>query len=249
MNNIRRMWTAALVALAVMVTVTPAPAQSRRRPSAATLAAPSRPTPPVPAPTPAPVTVAPPATPLEPVPAAEPEPAQVTREEVSEGIQFALHAGYGSLLRGGLLTNHLAFGVGASIGYTLPGPVRLHLGVEGMYHLGSSEEDASAPAPATQSGRATHLSAVVGYDVTFGRFVVRPYALAGVVLAERIYECARCGIRDDTSETLPALGGGLYLGYFTRPIFVALDGRVAAVTFDNPKVLIHAQAIVGVAIR
>ncbi len=168
---------------------------------------------------------------------------------MSGGIQLAVHAGYGSLRRGSLLTNHLAFGVGASIGYTLPGPVRLHLGVEGMYHFGGSEEDVGAPATTTQSGRAVHLSAIVGYDVTFGRFVVRPYALGGVVLTERIHECARCGFRNETSETLPALGGGLYLGYFTRLVFMALDGRVAAVTFDNPSVLILAQAIVGVAIR
>lgn len=121
----------------------------------------------------------------------------------------------------GAASGGLRFGAGVRAGYTLPS--NLYVGAAFMYHFGHSIEILGTK----RSSSALYPSAEVGYDIRFGRLVVRPYGGAAVVVAMSSSSLAGNEQRSDSLAS-----GAIYPGCavtYDVPrsgVFVGGDGRL-----------------------
>jgi hypothetical protein len=197
-------------------------------------AKPTQPAPlPVPAPEPAPAPVLAPA-PFEPDPGSAATPmsarAQVdapvdTDRAAAAAAAAAKPISVAPLL--GIAANGLRFGAGLRAGYTLPSNV--YLGAGFMYHFGTSTELLGFKV----SSSAFYPSAEGGYDIRFGRMVVRPYGGLAVIfssvstsspgLGEVALHSTSAGIYPGCAFTYDVPASSVFVGGDARILF-NLDG-------------------------
>jgi hypothetical protein len=117
----------------------------------------------------------------------------------------------------GIGSGGLRFGAGLRAGYTFES--HLYVGAGFMYHFGQSTEVFSIKTSTTTM----YPSAEVGYDIRFGRMVVRPYGGLAVLVSTTSIENL-----DSATTTSPALTPGCALTYDIpkSSIFVGGDGRL-----------------------
>lgn len=125
--------------------------------------------------------------------------------------------------------NYLAAGVGARVSYTFAAPVRLSVGVEGVYHFGFARTAAPlfSGLEVTHGHRAVYVGGTLGWDIIVGPLIVRPYALAGVTVSA--VECRGCiGVAEATEATDGVVGTGLALILTASVVYFGVDARVMA---------------------
>lgn len=128
-----------------------------------------------------------------------------SKDSESKPISVAPIVGYG--------TNHLNLGVGVRAGYTLP--QHFYLGGTFVYHFGESAGDLAS----------VHLfypAGEVGYDVHMENVTIRPYAGAGLLVAQATV------LKQTATETAFGFYPGLNANYEVprSPVFVGADIRL-----------------------
>ena len=114
----------------------------------------------------------------------------------------------------------LGLGAGVRAGYTLP--AKVYVGAGFMYHLGTTTEIVGVKI----SSSAFYPSAEVGYEIRFGRTVVRPYGGLAVIVSR----ASTSGLRSEYAASSNSFG--IYPGCtFTydvpkSSVFVGGDARL-----------------------
>lgn len=113
----------------------------------------------------------------------------------------------------GYATNHLNLGVGARVGYTIPQHV--YLGATFVYHFGESAGDLA-------SVHVFYPAGEVGYDLHLQDVTIRPYAGAGLLVAQATV------LGQSATDTAFGFYPGLNANYEIpkSPAFVGADMRL-----------------------
>jgi hypothetical protein len=131
------------------------------------------------------------------------------------GVSIAAEAGAG--INAGDVS--YGFGIGGRIGYTMPN--RLWIGGHIMYQAGQAATD-----PTTNYQTANnlwYLGPEIGYAVTAGPVVVRPYASGGVAFIRT--STTGPNIDSSTTDTRPYLAPGAIVYLPIGKFFVGADSR------------------------
>ena len=170
---------------------------------------------PEPAPSAAPATAPPePATTKEPSPA---EASPTTAPPPSSAAPKSLPPVSLALLGGWGYAPAARLGFGGRLGYTAP--FHIYVGATFVYHLGESENGGTASF--------FYPGGELGYELTFGPVVVRPYAGAGALFL------STGGASPTPSTKYFAAWPGVTLAYTITPwLFAGLDGRVTISGYD-----------------
>jgi hypothetical protein len=149
-------------------------------------------------------------------PAGEPATARV--------LQIGLGGEYGVKLAGPAL-NPWAFGLGVSLGYTLPAGV--YVGLPFDYFFGSREERGALPL----EEKLWHFGAEGGYDLALASELVLRLK-AGIGVAANSYERCDGDLCVSSTDLAPAFGPGLTFLYLGPSFSFTVDGRYQLVPLD-----------------
>ncbi len=137
-------------------------------------------------------------------------------------------------------TADLKVGLGARAGYTFETPI--YVGGTFLYHFGNGTVDA-VNGVSTAERRFYYPAGEVGYDISAGPLLFRPYAGVGVLFAKT--ELTVNGITDSATDKQLMIYPGATAQYlFPRsPIFVGADARVLLpLEGENPSFSMFATA-------
>lgn len=188
----------------------------------------------------------------EPQPPPPPPPEQTTEAPSSDPVgpygTLAVGVGYGdSTVRANARCNEAGLSVSARLGFTLPDPGRVYLGAAFDEYFGC---DLSSGGPTFRSRR---FAGDVGFDISVGPLVLRPFVTAGVLtrfipLSSVMSSCDTSCSGFNVGQNFAALGGGLAIGGFAGAAYLSVEGRFVH-AFDTQGIVMSVAGTVGVRIR
>jgi len=142
----------------------------------------------------------------------------------SRVLQIGLGGEYGVKLAGPKL-NPWAFGLGVSLGYTLP--MGVYVGVPFDYFFGTRDESGSIPL----EEKLWHVGVEGGYDLALGSEVVLRFK-GGLGVAAESYRRCELDLCVSSTDVVPAFGPGLTFLYLGPSFSFTLDARYQLVPLD-----------------